>query len=119
MNRTLSRLGFCVATAVALCAVSTAASARSGQWKNAKGETFEADPSDIIGPWALFDDSTLVPLTMFSDEDCVRFQKGLKSQPARADDWKNATSKVSAEVFGRLLGLSADEVAQLRAERVI
>ena len=89
--------------AIASCAFTTAASARSSQWKDAKGETFDANPSDIIGPWALFDDSTLVPLSAMSPEDCVRFYNGLKNQPERAADWKQATSKVSAELYGRLL----------------
>jgi hypothetical protein len=108
MNRILPRLGFCAAAAAAFCALAISASARSEQWKNAKGETFEAEPSDIIGPWALFDDSTLVPLATLTDEDCVRFQKGLKDQPARAGDWKNATSKVSSELFGRLMHYEGD-----------
>jgi hypothetical protein len=108
MNRLLPRLGVCVATACAICALATSASARSEDWKNAKGETFSAEPSDIIGPWALFDDSTLVPLSLLSDEDCVRFYTELKKQPARASDWKKASSKVSAELFGRLMHYEGD-----------
>ena len=104
----LPQLGFCFATAVAFCGLATSTSARSEEWKNAKGETFSAEPSDIIGPWALFDDSTLVPLSTMSPEDCVRFYRGLKGQPARASDWKQATSKVSAELFGRLMHYEGD-----------
>ena len=48
------RLGLGLAIVAAFCGLATAASARSGEWKNAKGESFEADPSDIVGPWALF-----------------------------------------------------------------
>ncbi len=103
-----SKLGSCIAIAVAFCGLATAAFAKSGEWKNARGETFDANPAEILGPWALFDDSTLVPLSAMSPEDCVRFYNGLKDRPERADDWKKATSKVSAELFGRLMHYEGD-----------
>jgi hypothetical protein len=102
------KLGIRIATAAALCGLATTTFARSEEWKNAKGETFSAEPSDIIGPWALFDEGTLVPLSLLSPEDCVRFYKGLKMKPARADDWKQATSAISSEVYGRLLRYEGD-----------
>jgi hypothetical protein len=106
--RPLPRLGVCVATIAAFCGIATAAFAKNQEWKDAKGETFKAEPSDIIGPWALFDDSTLVPLSALSNEDCVRFYEGLKDKPARAADWKDATSKISAELYGRLMHYEGD-----------
>lgn len=42
-------------------------------------------------------------MNLLSPADCVRFQKGLKDAPARASNWKDAQSKVSAELYGRLL----------------
>ncbi len=103
MNLRLPRLAYCIATLAATCALLPSASAKSEHWKNAKGESFEAAPSDILGPWALFDDGTLLPLNLLTPEDCVRFYRGLKDVPPRAADWKNAQSKVSAELYGRLL----------------
>jgi hypothetical protein len=99
----LPRLVICVATLAAACGITTASHARSERWTNAKGETFDASPSDILGPWALFDDGTLIPLSLLTPEDCVRFYKGLQDRPARASNWKNAQSKISAELYGRLL----------------
>jgi hypothetical protein len=82
----LPRLILCVAIASACATLATRAAARSEEWKNAKGETFKAEPSELLGPWALFDDGTLVPLSMLSEEDSVRFYQGLKDlEPARSD----------------------------------
>jgi hypothetical protein len=111
MTSPLPRLTLCVAIAAAVLGFATAAGAKSEEWKNAKGETFSAGASDIIGPWALFDDGTLVPLNALSSEDSVRFYERLKDVPARADDWKNATSKVSAELYGRLNHYAGSELA--------
>jgi hypothetical protein len=102
MNLRLPRLVFCVATLAAACGILSVASAKTERWTNAKGESFDAAPADIIGPWALFDDSTLLPLNLLSPEDCVRFYKGLLDRPARAANWKDAKSEISYEVYGRL-----------------
>jgi hypothetical protein len=111
MTPRIPRFTQCVAIAAAVLGFATAASAKSEEWKNAKGETFSAGASDIIGPWALFDDGTLVPLSALSAEDSVRFYERLKDVPERADDWKNATSKVSAELYGRLNHYAGEELA--------
>jgi hypothetical protein len=110
MTPQLPRLTLCVAVAAAVLGIATTASAKSEEWKNAKGETFSAGASDIIGPWALFDDGTLVPLSSLSAEDSVRFYQRLKDVPARADDWKNATSKISSELYGRLNRYAGSEL---------
>ena len=110
MNPRLPRLIICVATIAAACCVISSASAKSQEWTNAKGERFTAEPSDILGPWALFDDSTLLPLSLLSDEDCVRFYQGLKNAPQRAADWKNATSKISAELYSFLLHYKGNDL---------
>jgi hypothetical protein len=101
----------CAAIAAAACGFAAQAAAKSEEWKNAKGDSFSASPSDILGPWALFDDGTLVPLSALSAADSVRFYERLKDIPERADDWKNAKSNVSAELFGRLQHYSGSELA--------
>lgn len=110
MHPRLPKLVICVATAAAAWAFVPAASAKSERWTNAQGESFSAQPADIIGPWALFDDSTLLPLSVLSNEDCIRFYQGLKDQPARAADWKQATSSVSKELYGLLLHYKGDNL---------
>jgi hypothetical protein len=107
----LPRLSVCVAIAAGCCGLAATAAGKSEEWKNAKGESFSASPSDIIGPWALFDDGTLVPLNALSNVDCVRFYERLKDLPARADDWKDAKSPVGNEVYGRLLHYNGNELA--------
>jgi hypothetical protein len=110
MTPRLPRLLLCIAIAIAFCGVAATAFAKSEEWTNAKGEKFSASPSDIIGPWALFDDGTLVPLLALSSADCVRFYERLKDMPARAANWKDATSEVSNEVYGRLLHYSGNDL---------
>src|SRR5580658_2962245 len=111
MTPRIPRLALCVAIAAAGFALASVAGARSEDWKNAKGETFRAAPSEILGPWAVFDDGTLLPLSLLSDEDTLRFYERLKDVPARAADWKQATSPISAELYGRLMHYSGDELA--------
>jgi hypothetical protein len=106
----LTRLGLCVAIA-ACCGLSITAFGKPEEWKNGKGETFTATPSDLIGPWAVFDDGTLVPLGLMSDADCVRFYQSVKNLPARASNWKDAKGAVSAETYGRLQHYSGSELA--------
>lgn len=107
---TRTRLSLSVAIAAACCGIATTALAKSQEWKKPDGSTFRADASDVIGPWALFDDGTLLPLTALSDSDCVRFYEALKDKPARAADWKDAKSAVSAEIFGRLMRYSGSSL---------
>ena len=107
------RLCSCLAIAAACLGLAERAGAKSEEWKNAKGDTFSASPSEVLGPWALFDDGTFVPLNAMSNEDCVRFYERLKETdaPKRADDWKNAKSPISSELYGRLLHYSGLELA--------
>jgi hypothetical protein len=111
MTQYVPRFRLCVAFAAAVLGFAGTLSAKSEQWKNAKGETFSAAPSDIIGPWALFDDGTLVPLNALSAEDSVRFYERLKDVPPREDDWKNAKSSISSELYGRLNHYAGSELA--------
>jgi hypothetical protein len=104
------RAALWIAFASACCLLTLPASGRSEEWTDAKGGSFEAEPSEILGPWALFDNGTLIPLNVLSDADCVRFYQRLKDKPARAPDWKNATSKVSAELYDRLLHYKGDDL---------
>jgi hypothetical protein len=99
-----------MAAAVSITALSPSLHASSEQWKDAAGNTFEASASEVLGPWALFDNGTFVPLNALSNEDCIRFYQRLKDKPARAADWKDATSKVSAELYGRLLHYKGDDL---------
>jgi hypothetical protein len=113
MNSIFPRLSVCVAIASAFCGMAAVAGAKGQEWKNAKGETFSAYPSEVLGPWAVFDDGTFVPLNSLSAEDCVRFYKDMKEAGLsdRADDWKLAKSKISTELYGRLLRYAGSGLA--------
>jgi hypothetical protein len=108
----LPRVALWTAIAATSCGLTLSAGARSEAWKDAGGNTFSAGASEVLGPWAVFDNGTLVPLSALSNEDCLRFYERLKDVPARASNWKDATSSVSAELYGRLLHYNGNDLVK-------
>jgi hypothetical protein len=112
MTPRLPRIASCIAILALGLGLASSARALTEEWKDGAGNSFRAWPSAILGPWAVFDNGTLVPLNALSNEDTLRFHERLKDLPARAPDWKNATSKVSAELYGRLLHYSGNDLVK-------
>ncbi len=110
MVRKLPLAGVSVLLATACLGLAPPAAAKSSEWKDAKGNTFESDPAALLGPLALFSNGTLVPLGMLSDEDCVRFHDGLKALPDRSPEWGKGTSKITSDVVGRLMTYEGDHL---------
>jgi hypothetical protein len=110
MTRKSALFGIGGVFAAAWLGLAPAALARPGEWKDAKGATFEADPAALLGPLALFSNGTLVPVGMLSAEDCVRFNEGLKKIPERAADWSMGRSKVTQEIVGGLMAYEGDHL---------
>lgn len=86
------------------------ASARMTNWKPTQGERFRGEPAAIMGPLAIFKTgkvtSSRLPLNLLSPADCVRFYNELNEVvPQRADDWADATSRITREMFGATLKL--------------
>jgi hypothetical protein len=96
--------------AAACLGLAPAALAKSSEWKDAKGNSFEADPAALLGPLALFSNGTMLPVGMLSPEDCVRFHDGLKVLPERASEWSKGTSKITGDVVGRLMNYEGDHL---------
>jgi hypothetical protein len=111
MTPRLTPAVLCVATALAVLGLAPLAAAKAEEWKPLKGETITAEPSDVIGPWALFDNGALLPLNLLSPEDCVRFYQYLQGKPARAENWAKAGSAISTELYGRLMHYSGNDLA--------
>jgi hypothetical protein len=112
MTPRLPRIALWLAIAATSCGLTATAGARSEEWKDANGNTFNAAPSEVLGPWAVFDNGTMLPLNLLSNVDCVRFHDRLKDAPTRAANWKDATSKVSGELYGRLMHYSGNDLVK-------
>ncbi|PTY03712.1 hypothetical protein DB347_20995 [Opitutaceae bacterium EW11] len=84
----------------------SATSLKLEDWTDTQGGKFRGDPAEVLGPLALFRTSQTtgrhLAFHFLSAEDCVRFYERAKEAPARADDWSQAKSSVSAELKGRV-----------------
>jgi hypothetical protein len=110
MTFRLTPVVLCLAAAWAVTGLAPSAAAKAEEWKPLKGDAITAEPSDVVGPWALFDSGAFLPLNLLSPEDCVRFYQALQGKPARADNWAHAGSAVSAELYGRLMRYSGNDL---------
>jgi hypothetical protein len=108
--RSLPLIRLCSAIAAASCGLLPAALARSSEWKDAKGNLFEADPVEVIGPIAFFSNGTLLPLSLLSPEDCIRFFQGMKGPPVRAAEWSQGKSPITEDLIGRSLKYDGDHL---------
>ena len=83
--------------------------AKSSNWKDAQGASFRGEPTDILGPLAIFKTGAFsnrrALLRGFSPEECRRLYEELSHRPARAASWANAKGVVTSEVIGHVLQL--------------
>lgn len=79
------------------------ASAKMSNWKTSDGNRFKGEPAALLGPLAVFKtgkvNSTRVLLSTLSPADCVRFHNELNSLPTQTEEWANATSTISMEIY--------------------
>ncbi len=110
MPKKLTSPALCVFIAAALAAFPVQSLAKTSQWTLAKGEVIEAEAVEALGPVALFDNGAMVPFSMLTSEDCLRFYQAVSKRAPRADDWSRAKSPVSEEVQGRLMKYDGDRL---------
>ena len=83
-------------------------------WKDQQGNSFKAEPSEVLGPLGFFRTSRtggrMLPWRALSPGDCIRFYEQVRHKPARADDWAQAKSVISQEIAGRVLQLQGDKL---------
>ena len=101
----LRRLLMTLAAAGALgAALTPPAAAKTEKWTDLEGNRFRGEPTEVLGPFALFRTSPRsgrrVPLHLLGPEECVRFHEGVRNAPARAADWSQASSVFSRELLG-------------------
>lgn len=80
------------------------APAKIEEWKDIQGNTFNAEPVEAFGPFALFRTATnagrRLPWRALPAEECVRFAEQTGNKPDPAARWADA----SGELTGRLRG---------------
>ena len=95
---------------VSLCALVLTAAlsspAKIEDWKDPQGNVFKAEPSEALGPFALFRTSTgagrRLPWRALSPADCVRFDEQAGNKPKPAPQWSDATGQLTGRLRGYL-----------------
>ena len=76
--------------------------AAAPEWQTPDGKKFRGDPSEVLGPFAVFrtsaTSSRTVALNALKPEDCVRFHQALATPGERAATWAGATGALSREL---------------------
>ena len=92
-----------------MTAFSTPVAVKASEWKDAQGASFRGDPTEVIGPWALFKTGGLsgrrVFLHAFSPADSVRLFKEISTRPPLAPNWAGAKGAATRDVIGHVLQL--------------
>ena len=92
----------------------TLAMAASQEWKDAQGNSFKAEPVEVLGSLGLFRvghrDGRMLPWRQLSPADCVRFYEHVRDLPARAEDWAQSKSVITREIAGRVQRIQGDKL---------
>jgi hypothetical protein len=80
--------------------------AKIEDWKDPQGNIFKAEPSEALGPFALFRTPTgagrRLPWRALSPADCVRFDEQTGAKPEPAAHWADATGQLTGRLRGTL-----------------
>jgi hypothetical protein len=115
MPRKFLSLLSCLVTFAGL-GLATQASASSQEWRDQQGNSFKAEPVEVLGPFGLFRSGRaggrMLPWRSLAPADCVRFHEQTAQKPARADEWTQARSVISQEIAGRVLRRQGDKLVE-------
>lgn len=82
------------------------APAKIEEWKDVQGSTFNAEPVEALGPFALFRTATnagrRLPWRALPAEECARFADQIANKPAPAARWVDATGELTGRLRGYL-----------------
>lgn len=83
--------------------------AKTSTWKDLQGASFRGEPTEVIGPLAIFRTGSLggrrVMLRGFAPEECRRLYQEISSRPARAAHWADAHGLATEDLVGHVLQL--------------
>lgn len=98
----LSPIGLLIFSLLATSGLATGLS----QWTDTAGAQFRAEPTEVLGPFALFNLSATrgqrTHLRGLTPEDCRRFYAETSSRPPVAAHWDQAQGLISRELLGRV-----------------
>lgn len=93
----------CALLALALLAPASL-HAKMSNWKDVQGASFKGEPTDLLGPFAIFRTGNgggrRVLLRAFSPEDCRRIEAEIAARPARADRFAEARGYATGALVG-------------------
>jgi hypothetical protein len=88
--------------------------ARTSTWTDATGASFRAEPTEILGPFALYNTTATsgrrTLLRGLSPEECRRFQRETAERPALADRWSEAKGDITGELKGRVMRVTREKL---------
>lgn len=94
------------ALTVGLLSLVLTCSAQADDWTDTQGKAFKAEPIEALGPFVVFSEKPTVgrclPVQALPLTELARFSTAVKNRSARATDWAQATSPLTAELRGRL-----------------
>lgn len=80
--------------------------AKASDWKDVQGTTFRGEPTEILGPFAVFrtgsDKGRRVLLRAFSEEECLRLHAEISTRPPRAASLAAAKGEATGELVGNV-----------------
>jgi len=105
--------------ALASILIALPAAAKPSSWNDARGESFRGEPTEILGPFAIFRVGSAgrrVPLRAFSDEECRRIHAELAQRPSPGPDFARATGEATAELLGRVLRVEGKDLVPAKLD---
>jgi hypothetical protein len=88
--------------------------ASSSAWTDTEGTSFKAEPSESLGPLALFRSrfgaGRMVAWRFLPPDECLRFFHEIQHQAGRAGDWTAARGSFSRELAGHVLRLNGGKL---------
>ena len=108
------RITPCAVVCAILFAGWTPAQAKVSVWTDVQGASFKGEPTEILGPFAIFRTSSgsgrRVLLRGFSPEDCRRIHAELAARKPRADRFAEATGATTRDLLGNVLRVENREL---------
>lgn len=88
--------------------------AKTSAWQTVSGAKFRGEPTEVVGPFALFRTGAAtgrhVPLHEFSAEDCRRIQAEIAALPPRAARLADAKGRATFELVGNVQRVARKEL---------
>jgi hypothetical protein len=96
-------------------------SAKIEEWKDPQGNVFKAEPSEALGPFALFRTATgsgrRLPWRALTPADCVRFHAQAGDKPEAAARWDDAQGQLTGRLRGHLRQFAGTNLVNANLDR--